>query len=339
MPNNEETLAKLAQISTQVRHLRNLIDLGYTSRTLEEKKRAGYLVRIRRGWYVPAEYWRTLHAEDRQLALAHVIRSEANTSPLFSHYTAAALHGLPLDDRLEASAHVIILPQNAGNASRGMKRHRMRLEPSEITRVGPYFCTTPERTILDIALTAPAPLALSVADAYLHDNCCVDRRIDEASVAEWRDRLSSRAAAIAGQRGVQTARWIAAFADPRAESPLESVSRYHLDRLGIRVSLQVPVPARVSGNYFLDFDFEGLGIFGECDGKHKYTDPALLGGKTAAERVYAEKRRDDWVMATTQKRSIHWGWPDVDTTRHFGLQLQAFGVPLPKKGLLLLGQA
>ncbi|MCA0345970.1 MAG: hypothetical protein LCH31_02800 [Actinobacteria bacterium] len=178
-----------------------------------------------------------------------------------------------------------------------------------------------------------------MADAYLRDNFRVERHIDEVSVADWRDRLGERAAEIPGQRGVRTVRWIAAFADARADSPLESVSRYHLEKLGFQVAIQVPVPARSRGNYYLDFEFEGLKFFGECDGKNKYTDPDLLSGETAEERLYAEKRRADWIEATTQKRIIRWGWPDVGTTRGFGLQLQAFGVPLPARGRVLLGQA
>ena len=338
MLTHEETLAKISQIAQQVRHLRDLLDRGYSSRELELKARAAELVRLRKGWYVPATFWRTLHAEDQQLALVHAIGSSASAAPVFSHISAAALHGLPLHDKMDATAHVITPPGNAGNASRSLKRHRLQLDHSEVMRVGPYLCTTPERTILDLALTAPTPWVLSIADAYLRHNFRVERHIDETSVADWRDRLRESADQRSGQRGVRTARWIAANADPRADSPLESMSRYHLDRLGFRVSIQVPVPARYGGYYYLDFDFEGLNVFGECDGKYKYTDPALLGGKSAAERVYTDKRRTDWIEATIQKRPIHWGWPDVDTTRRFGLQLRAFGVPIPAKGMLLLGQ-
>ena len=339
MPVTESTLARIAQVSAQLKHLNALLDAGFTARSLAAKTNRGELLRLRQGWYLPTARWQEWHAEDRQLALIQIVQSEARSAPIFSHYSAAALHGLPLDDRVRAVAHVIAHPGGVGAASSCLKRHRMQLDPAEVTLVGPYLCTTPERTILDLALTAPAPLALSVADAYLRDNFRVERHIDEVSVAEWRDRLRESAAAIAGQRGVRTARWIAAFADARADSPLESVSRYHFDKLGIRVAIQVPVPARYRGNYYLDFDFVGLKIYGECDGKHKYTDPALLGGKTAAERVYQDKRRGEWIEQAIQKRPIHWGWPDVDTTRRFGLQLQAFGVPIPAKGLLLLGQA
>lgn len=275
MLTHEETLAKISQIAQQVRHLRDLLDRGYSSRELELKARAAELVRLRKGWYVPATFWRTLHAEDQQLALVHAIGSSASAAPVFSHISAAALHGLPLHDKMDATAHVITPPGNAGNASRSLKRHRVQLDHSEVMRVGPYLCTTPERTILDLALTAPTPWVLSIADAYLRHNFRVERHIDETSVADWRDRLRESADQRSGQRGVRTARWIAANADPRADSPLESMSRYHLDRLGFRVSIQVPVPARYGGYYYLDFDFEGLNVFGECDGKYKYTDPAL----------------------------------------------------------------
>ena len=75
MLTHEETLAKISQIAQQVRHLRDLLDRGYSSRELELKARAAELVRLRKGWYVPATFWRTLHAEDQQLALVHAIGS------------------------------------------------------------------------------------------------------------------------------------------------------------------------------------------------------------------------------------------------------------------------
>ena len=89
--------------------------------------------------------------------------------------------------------------------------------------------------------------------------------------------------------------------------------------------------------------------FKELEGARRWAHRILEGGTITLGKnksvevleigiLAKDKRRTDWIEATIQKRPIHWGWPDVDTTRRFGLQLRAFGVPIPAKGMLLLGQ-
>ena len=89
------------------------------------------------------------------------------------------------------------------------------------------------------------------------------------------------------------------------------------------------MPAESGSTLYLDFHFVGLRVFGECDGRSKYTDPILRGSRTAEEVVYAEKRRHDWIVGTTGMRVIRWGAADVRTAARFADRLRAFGVPVP----------
>jgi hypothetical protein len=63
--------------------------------------------------------------------------------------------------------------------------------------------------------------------------------------------------------------------------------------------LGLPVPElqrswRIDGSeYDADFYFAGADAIGEADGKAKYTDPIMLAGRSPADVVYGEKRRED----------------------------------------------
>lgn len=337
MPSTHDVRTRIAEIGSQLQHAGQLLTASYTPRELAALVRSGKLIRVRRGWYLPSSEWAAMHAEDRQLALIHAAHADARTRPLFSHYSAAALHGLPLDDRIPSLAHIVTSPHRKGGVSGNCVRHRLEIAHTDLVEVGPYLCTSPDRTVLDLALTAPLPLSLSCADALLRQSFRVERQIDHASVQGWRSSMRARARDHAGARGIRGARWVTEFADPRADSPLERVSRYHLLQLGFDFEIQVPVPSPKGSTYYIDFEFTGLQLFGECDGKLKYLDERLFNGSTATERVYSEKRRSDWISGREQKRIIRWGWPDVSTTRHFATRLLAFHVPIPKppRGLTL----
>ena len=56
---------------------------------------------------------------------------------------------------------------------------------------------------------------------------------------------------------------------------------------------------------FVDFYWEEGDCIGECDGDAKYSDPSMLGGRTPAEVVLAEKRREDALRAQVS-RFVRW---------------------------------
>lgn len=107
------------------------------------------------------------------------------------------------------------------------------------------------------------------------------------------------------------------------------MSRFRFQQLGIAVTLQVPVAARGRGSHYLDFVLDGLGFWGEADGRSKYLEPGLRGGRSAEEVVYEEKRRSDWIAGSTGLRVIRWGVAEVSSLRRFASHLQAHGVTLP----------
>ena len=100
------------------------------------------------------------------------------------------------------------------------------------------------------------------------------------------------------------------FADPRAESALESESRAVLHELGIPApTLQRVVRTRI-GTFRLDMCWEDERVVGEIDGRSKYFDQQFTGGQDAHQIHYAEKQRreaveeDGWQVVRWGKEQV-----------------------------------
>lgn len=298
--------------------------------TRQRKADRDSLVRLRRGIYVPTPTWRGFSEEDRHLAKLVAMHEAANTSPVFSHLTAAVVHGLPIYGPLPTSIHVTGTPASANTSTPQIVRHRSTLHSGDVIDVAGVRCTSLEHTLIDIALTAPAEVALAAIDGHLRREFRVGHHVDWERFFEWRAEMLGRLAARGGARGIRQGRMVFALADPRKDSVLESVSHLQLHRLGFEVELQVPVRSPKHSTYYVDFEFVGLNLFGECDGKDKYVNALLRAGLSAEEVVYREKRRQDWICGTTKKDLIRWGYPDVVTPLALARRLQAFGVAIPR---------
>lgn len=318
---------RIRRIDEALRSTRDLADAGVSARTLAALVGSGELIRVARGWFVSAEHWRSWYPADRHLAAVLAVHRSAKEPPLFSHFSAAVILGLPLWGLRDEPVHTVTA--TSPGRRNGIVRHRIALPKGTAGLFAGLRCTSPDRTLLDLAGIADAPLLVGAADAALRLAVDATRRPDPARVDAWRNGMRSQAAAAASTRGVRLLRHAIGFADARADSPLESVSRMHLDRLGFEIELQVRVPQRDHGHYYIDFEFVGLGIFGEADGDQKYLDATMLAGRSTAQAVLREKKRDNWVSGVTGHRMIHWGAAACRTTETFAAMLRDYNVPLP----------
>ena len=364
-----------AAISTTPLRLASTSDLrqrGHSKRSIAAEVEAGDLVRIRTGWYANGSAWEGVAPQTRHLAairaahLASIARTSTgtstgagtrtststntNTGPVFSHRSAATLHGLPVwskwlakvfpDPRRQAApdpktVHVVHATRH-GRPREWLVRHRSTLSPPDrctavIKPHGELECTSATRTIIDLARTEPFGIALACTDAYLRREFRVRRRVDLASWHRWRERLLAQLHEAPRQRGAVAIRCLTLLADPRSDSVLETVSRLRFIQLGIDVELQTCIPSENGGELYLDFLLVGHNIFGECDGKIKYTDESLRGKLSPEEVVYAEKRRHDWITGSTGMRGIRWGASDVETLEKFRTRLRSFGIEPPRR--------
>lgn len=312
------------------RMLRSRADLlasGLAEREVADAVVSGGLVRIRRGWYVDGALWRGLWNEGRHLlAVVAAHRESSYAAPPFCFESAAVIHGLPLYRCAPASVHTLIGATSHSRAERDIARHALRLASEDVTEVQGLPCTLIERTVLDLARRLPPEAAVASADAALRRVATRDQRHDEDIAAEWRLDLLERVAEVS-TRGVRQARRVIAFADGRAQSPGESVSRVHLHRLGFRgLDLQSHIVGPDGEDYWTDFAFPRARVFGEFDGAGKYLVEELRGGRTIEEVVLAEKRREDAIRGVTGWRIVRWESQHIGTPEALGARLASFGL-------------
>lgn len=289
--------------------------LGPTSaepRSLARDAERGLLTRVRPGVYVDRSRWEAQSTEQRHLTAMHAYAAVAARSPVFSHWSAALLAGLPTHRAHLRRVH-IATDSTSGRSVVGIAAHVMAVAARDVITIDGLRATTTPRTAADIALSAPFADGVMVADGALRAG--LDRAALQQAVEDAADR-----------RGSARARSVAAFARAEAESPAESRSRVTMLQLGIAPPvLQFEVRDWLGLAGRLDFWFPEQRIGGEVDGEQKYLELAKDG--TAAS-VIREKWREDRV-----RRSIgglaRWGWTDAGSASRLAGVLAASGVHPP----------
>ncbi|MEU1972612.1 hypothetical protein ABZ477_13195 [Microbacterium sp. NPDC019599] len=275
--------------------------------------------------------WASAFPETRHLLRVVAADSARRTDAVvFSHASAAVLRELPLFRFQPGAVHVAGLHTD-GVARTGplVRHHEVAVPESDRDVVDGIPCTTLERTVFDLIRTTPRETAVAIADAALRLIAynSGDRTYDEVAADTWRARLHLRIARSTGARGIRQARWIAAFADGRAQLPGESVSRLYLSDLGFAPPrLQVPFPGPNGELLAIDFGLDDVGAWGEFDGEGKYFDPSILGSQTTRQTFAKEKEREDWIRGRSSRRFVRWGMPHIATPAALSQRLSLFGL-------------
>jgi hypothetical protein len=145
---------------------------------------------------------------DEPLVELRAIIERLPRGAVFSHQTAAWLHGLDIDRTAPAD---VIVPGESGFSRRaGINVHRDRLNRSDVTRRHRLPVTSPARTCLDVARELPLTEGVVAVDMALH------RKL--VRLGELRQRLDRDS----GKRGVRRGREVLELAEPLSESPMES---------------------------------------------------------------------------------------------------------------------
>lgn len=214
----------------------NLRRAGVSTSAIRWALQCGLVVRVAPGWVADAAWWQQLDPLGRHLALVVAAVDRAGGAAAATAESAAAAWGLPLQDGVPA-VPLLIRPRSKTRPESGAHgpaavRRRAWLADSEITEVGGVPVTTLARTTVDMARTKEVPWGLAVADAVLQRGI---------TVADLEDCVRRHVHAPGSRRARQVIGW----ADPRAESPLESVARGVVLLLGLpKPDLQVTVSAQ-----------------------------------------------------------------------------------------------
>jgi very-short-patch-repair endonuclease len=246
---------------------------GMTPKRLRWLCRQGGVRRLLVGVYVDAKTPDDLALRAEALSLVRKPETVACRA------TAAWLLGLPvqrLGSYLEVPPIEVCSPAASAAVRRaGARGFTAELSADDIVVIGDLAVTTPRRTALDLARWCDRWDGLAYLDAML--------RAGLVAVPELEDAL----AAMAGLPWVEQARELVSYADPGAESPMESFMRLrYLDAGFPRPETQVPIEDQLGVvRYRLDCGVRAR-LFGfEYDGEEFHGD----------EQSVPDERRRKWI--------------------------------------------
>lgn len=264
-----------------------LIRQGYTDYGLRTAIRQGHITRLRQGVYIGTQNLQQISTWERY-PLQILAQFKSAPSTVFSHQSAAVLHGLALIRMNQQKIHLYCKPSSRGYSPE-TTRHALLQEstPLAVTPVGAITTDIPT-LLLDCARTLPFEEAVVIADSALY--------AQKISLTELYILLRS----FQG-RGAAKAYKVAENLSYLSESPGETLTRMRLSELGIRFRQQEPVVLG-SKTYRGDFYLIDFDCFVEFDGNMKYSDfgspEVAIANERARERQFlnsgARIFRTDW---------------------------------------------
>lgn len=184
--------------------------------------------------------------------------------------------------------------RNAGERTACGVVRAVTIPLGQARRVGRAGVMSREWAVADVARTSPVPHALVVADA----------------AARASADLAEAARHMAGWVGVHRARWIAAHADPLAESPIETLGRFTC----IEFDLPTPLSNAWVGADGPEFRVDGLWPYhwavSEADGAVKYDN------RPDASRIVAQQGEREWRLRRLGLDVVRYGWDLAAHGRH-----------------------
>src|SRR5690606_10935495 len=97
--------------------------------------RAGTELRLARGAYLPTAQWQRLNKREQYLARVRAVAETRRSAMVLSHWSAAALHGLPIRGEWPRAVHATVPPTSGGRSRGGVVKHGVRLSDDDIVIV------------------------------------------------------------------------------------------------------------------------------------------------------------------------------------------------------------
>jgi hypothetical protein len=272
-------------------------DIDISDAAARTAVRRGELVTLRRGVLVGRVALDTAgdSASTRHALLTRAAILATTGAPAYACLgSAALLHGF---NRLGRSPERVRLYRQSGPPWRDDEVAVLTcgLPKAHLTEVLDVPCTTPARTVVDLARWVSFRGGVVVADSAMR-------------VGVERHQLERVARDCARWPGIRKAREVIAFADGRAASPLESISRVAFRDMGLPApELQVTLSWNEFGNpkIIVDFFWPEHRVVGEADGLLKYeVDPDL------PNPLRAEKLRQE-ELESLGYAVVRWTWDDI----------------------------
>ena len=307
-------------------YVRDLDGLAESRRTHARAAESGTETRISHGVYVASDAWSDVADYERYLLRIRAVAFTRKSRPVLSHWSAAAIHGLPRTGQWPQAVHTIV-GQSAGGRSRGgVINHYGRLPDEDVVEIDGMLVTSVARTVVDLAMTSSFASATVVAD-----RAQLEPRTAWTPPMTTKERLQQTLDRLMPVRAHRRAQSVIDFSVNCSESPLESESRVSMCVIKCPKP-QLQVSYRDSGGLIgrTDFSWPAYGAVGEADGKMKYSREIYLKGRTPQEVVDAERVRHN-RLAALPLTVIRWDWATGTNPALLKTQLLKAGIPMGAK--------
>ena len=231
--------------------------------------------------------------------------------------SASSLLGLPHVGPWPPKVHLLDTATSHTTVTAWFVRHGVSKRPFSDARLVNGIPVAPlARTIVDVAATQPALRSVPAIDHVLRQGL--------ASVADL-----SRELAAVDPKGHSRAKAALAMGSPLSGSPAESIGRVRFRQVGAPDPVQQQEFTRPGERrVVVDFWFPDQGVVVEVDGRAKYEDPALLGGRTTADAHWQEKRREDFLRSFPEVRFVvRFSWAYLMDLEAVRAALVRVGIP------------
>ena len=273
---------RVADVPTETR--RELERRGASMKHVYRETRRGALARLRPGVYAEGEAWRAAGLEERHLALMRAAQNAARSRLVFSHESAAILHGIPLIGAPPERPRIVVPPGSARSSSLVQRTCRSSGD-FDVVALGDLLATDLVTTAVDVAASR-STLGGVVAMSHV-------RRHAGVPPERIRERIDDRRPF----RNARAAERALAESTAGSDSPLESLVMVRCADLGFEAPEQQRPIVVGAGEYRLDFAWRDGRIVLEADGREKYEDERILDGRDPHDVLWQEKLREDAIRA------------------------------------------
>ncbi len=303
--------------SARAAHLRTHPGLGQ-ARTVQRGYHRSTHHKLRPGHYIDTETWGSSADAIRYEEECRAALEARPASIALSFSSAAAILGMPTRTHMLKQIHLTYSQDARARRYCAIVPHFAEIDVQDLTEVRGMTVTTPERTAIDLCLTAQKEYSLGVVDALL--------RQAGSRMEEQRQTLFEVLESVPARRGRGVAARIIELASGQSESPGESFLRMRLDELGVVPPVLQQEIATDRGKYRVDFCWPIERVVLEFDGMQKYHDPTILGNLTPAQVIMSEKIRES-AIAACGYRVARLIWADLLDRTRLSTILKASGIP------------
>jgi hypothetical protein len=275
------------------------------------------LVRPSNGLFARRRSWETLTSIEQYMLVVRTL-GVLHMSWTFSHQTAALVHGLTTSYNLLETIHVTTSVHNRQHGSGNVVRHSATKLRSE--RISNIQVTPMATTVIDCCRTLGFSEGLAIADAALRSGRATHADLEAEIRAQGR------------QHGIRQARRTVSYADPLSENGGESIARAMMIDLGfVPPDLQVELADPLNPGHVMRLDYlwerpDGSKVGGELDGRGKYVDPSMTGGRSTADVLLAERQRESHINALGIP-VMRFQFKEIYDPVAFSQKLMAFEIP------------